>query len=330
MFRTSSVTGFLAAAALAFGATAHAADITGAGATFPFPIYAKWAEAYKAKTGVGLNYQSIGSGGGIKQIQAKTVDFGATDAPLKRRRARPSTGSSSSPRSSAASCRSSTCRASRRARCSSTGPVLADIFLGKIKNWNDPAIAELNPGAQAARRARSPWSTARTARAPPSCSPTTWPRSSAEWKTKVGAGDGGGLAGRRGRQGQRGRGALRAADQGRDRLRRVRLRQANKMTHASMRNKDGQFVQPDDDDLPGRRRRRRLEEAPGFYQILNNQPGKTSWPITGASFILMHAKADKPENSRRGAEVLRLGAQERPEDGRRAGLRAAARAAWSR
>ena len=141
----------IAAAALAIGATgAHAADISGAGATFPYPIYAKWADAYKKETGNGLNYQSIGSGGGIKQIKAKTVTFGATDAPLTGKdldesRSRPVPGGHGRHRAG----RQSRRHQARRAR-DHDGPTLAKIFLGEIKTWDDPAIKKLNPNCQAA------------------------------------------------------------------------------------------------------------------------------------------------------------------------------------
>src|SRR4029434_10026730 len=147
MKNSSALQGVLAAAALAFGVTAHAVDITGAGATFPFPIYAKWAEAYKQKTGTGMNYQSIGSGAGIKQIQAKTVDFGATDAPLK---------GDELTKSGLVQFTEIICgvvpvvnlEGIKPGEMKLTGPVLADIYFGKIKKWNEKAIADLNPGVK--------------------------------------------------------------------------------------------------------------------------------------------------------------------------------------
>jgi phosphate transport system substrate-binding protein len=143
--RKHLVQGFLAAATVAFGlSTASAVDITGAGATFPFPIYAKWAEAYKAKSGVGMNYQSIGSGGGIAQIKAKTVDFGASDMPLKPEDLQ-AAGLMQFPAIIGGVVPIVNLEGVAAGTIRFTGPVLADIYLGKIKTWNDKAIADLNP-----------------------------------------------------------------------------------------------------------------------------------------------------------------------------------------
>src|SRR4249919_3691408 len=136
MTRTTTIKSFLAAAALAFGLSATAADITGAGATFPYPIYAKWAEAYKVKTGVGMNYQSIGSGGGIAQIKAKTVDFGASDMPLKGEDLQ-SAGLVQFPAIIGGVVPIVNLEGITPGQLKFSGPVLADIFLGKIKSWND-------------------------------------------------------------------------------------------------------------------------------------------------------------------------------------------------
>ena len=143
----NSLTGFLCivAATLAFGA--QAIDITGAGATFPYPIYAKWAEAYRTKTGIGLNYQSIGSGGGIKQIQNKTVDFGASDMPLKPEEL-DKDGLLQFPTVIGGDVPVVNLEGVKPGELKLTGPLLADIYLGKVAKWNDPAIAKLNPGAK--------------------------------------------------------------------------------------------------------------------------------------------------------------------------------------
>src|SRR5512143_88987 len=138
--------GFIAAATVAFGlSNASAVDITGAGATFPFPIYAKWAEAYRQKTGVGMNYQSIGSGGGIAQIKARTVDFGASDMPLKPEDLQ-SAGLMQFPAIVGGVVPVMNLDGIAPGAMKLTGKVLADIYLGKIKKWNDKAIADLNPG----------------------------------------------------------------------------------------------------------------------------------------------------------------------------------------
>jgi phosphate transport system substrate-binding protein len=159
---------------LASGAvtTAQAANISGAGATFPAPLYAKWAETYKATTGIGLNYQAIGSGGGIKQIKAKTVDFGASDKPLKPAELAAS-GLYQFPTVMGGVVPIVNLPGIRPGQIKLTGTLLADIFMGRILKWNDPRIASLNRGVKLPR-CRSPSSTVRTVRAPPSCSPAIW------------------------------------------------------------------------------------------------------------------------------------------------------------
>jgi phosphate transport system substrate-binding protein len=295
------LSGFLAAAAITFGVTVQAADITGAGASFPFPIYAKWAEAYKAKTGVGLNYQSIGSGGGIKQIQAKTVDFGATDAPLKGDELTKQ-GLVQFPAIIGGVVPVVNLEGFAPGQLKMTGPVLADIYLGKIKKWNDKAIADLNPGVKlpdqditVVRRSDG--------------SGTTFlftdylSKVSDEWKSKVGAStavswpEGVGGKGNEGVASyvQRIKGSIGYVE--------YAYVKRNKLTHLAMRNKEGAFVQPDDDAFQAAAAFADWKSQPGFYQILTEQPGKTSWPITGASFILLHSKADKPETT---VEVLKF------------------------
>src|SRR6202008_2046788 len=138
---------FLAVGSIAFASITHALDITGAGATFPYPIYAKWAEAYKAKTGIGLNYQSIGSGGAIKQIQNKTVDFGASDMPLKPEEL-DKDGLVQFPTVIGGDVPVVNLEGVKPGELKLTGPVLADIYLGKITKWIDPAIAKLTTGAR--------------------------------------------------------------------------------------------------------------------------------------------------------------------------------------
>ena len=173
LFRTLTAAGAIAAATIA---PALAVDISGAGATFPYPIYAKWADAYKKETGVGLNYQSIGSGGGIKQIQAKTVTFGATDMPLKAEELQKD-GLVQFPTVLGGVVPVVNVEGIKPGDITLDGPTLAKIFLGEIKTWNDPAIAEAQPVAPSCRRSRSSSCTVPTARARPSSSPTTCPRS---------------------------------------------------------------------------------------------------------------------------------------------------------
>jgi phosphate transport system substrate-binding protein len=294
--------GSIAAVLFAFGvSTAMAIDITGAGATFPYPIYAKWAEAYKAKTGVGMNYQSIGSGGGIAQIKAGTVDFGASDMPLKPEDLQ-AAGLMQFPAIIGGVVPVVNVEGVAPGAMKFTGPVLADIYLGKIKKWSDKPIADLNPGVKlpdvlitVVRRSDGSGTT------------FIWTdylsKVSPDWKQKVGAGTAvawpGGVGGK-GNEGvaayvQRIKGAIGYVE--------YAYAKRNKMAHAAVQNREGQFVQPDDAAFQAAAAFADWKNAPGFYQILTDQPGKASWPITGASFILMHKKQDKPQNA---AEVLKF------------------------
>lgn len=299
--QTAILKAFAASAALAFGLAAHAADITGAGATFPFPIYAKWADAYKQKTGAGMNYQSIGSGAGIKQIQAKTVDFGATDAPLKGDELAKA-GLVQFPAVIGGVVPVVNLDGIKPGEMKLTGPVLGDIYLGKIKKWNEKAIADLNPGMKLPDE-----SITVVRRSDGSGTTFLWTdylsKVSPEWKEKVGAAtavswpEGVGGKGNEGVASyvQRIKGAIGYVE--------YAYAKRNKMAHVSLRNKDGQFVQPDDDTFQAAAAYADWKSQPGFYQILTEQPGKASWPVTGASFILVPAKSDKPAST---AEVLKF------------------------
>lgn len=283
----------------AFSTSALASEITGAGATFPYPIYAKWAEAYKAKTGIGMNYQSIGSGGGIKQIKAKTVDFGASDMPLKPEMLEKD-GLMQFPTVVGGVVPVINLRGIAAGAVRLNGTVLADIFLGKIQKWNDPAIAALNKGV------RLP-ATSITVVHRSDGSGTTFiftnylAKVSPEWKQKVGndtsvawpAGVGG-----KGNEGvasfvQRIQGAIGYVE--------YAYAKQNKIPYALMQNKDGVFVAPDANAFKAAAAGADWQHAPGFYEILTNEPGKASWPITGATFILMHKVQDKPATAK---EVL--------------------------
>ena len=182
---TGSTRLLLAAAALMFGFGVHAADITGAGATFPYPVYAKWADAYKTKTGIGMNYQSIGSGGGIAQIKAKTVDFGASDMPLKNEELQ-SAGLMQFPAIVGGVVPIMNLAGVAPGALKLTGPVLADIYLGKIKQWSDKAIVALNAGL---KLPDDPIAVVR--RSDGSGTTFIWTdylsKASDEWKTKVGS-----------------------------------------------------------------------------------------------------------------------------------------------
>ena len=283
-------------AALALPSVVFAADITGAGATFPYPVYSKWAEAYKAKAGVGMNYQSIGSGGGIKQIRAKTVDFGASDMPLKADELAKD-GMIQFPTVMGGVVPVVNIEGIKPGEMKLTAKALADIYLGKIKKWNDPALVELNkslklPDADITVVNRSDGSG------------TTFiftsylSKVSAEWKDKVGnaasvswpAPTG---AGGKGNEGvasfvQRLKGSIGYVE--------YAYAKQNKLTFTLLQNRDGQFVAPDEKSFQAAAASADWKNAPGFYEILTDEPGKASWPITGATFILMHknqANADK-------------------------------------
>ena len=292
---------FLAAATLAFGVSAQAVDVTGAGATFPYPIYAKWAEAYKAKTGVSMNYQSIGSGGGIAQIKAKTVDFGASDMPLKPEDLQ-AAGLMQFPAIIGGVVPIINLEGVAPGAMRLTGPVLADLYLGKIKTWNDKAITELNPGL---KLPADPITIVR--RSDGSGTSFIWTdylsKVSPEWKQKVGAGTA--VAWPEGVGGKGNEGVAAYVQRIKGSLGYVEYAYAkkNRMTYAQVQNRDGQFVAPDDATFQAAAAYADWKAAPGFYQILTDQPGKTSWPITGASFILMQVKQDKPES---GVEVLKF------------------------
>ncbi|UXY14810.1 phosphate ABC transporter substrate-binding protein PstS [Chitiniphilus purpureus] len=276
-------------------AHANAADITGAGATFPYPLYAKWAEQYKGKTGNGLNYQSIGSGGGIKQITAKTVDFGASDKPLGSAELAKA-GLVQFPTVMGGVVPVVNLESVRPGEIKLTPTLLADIFLGKIKKWNDPAIARTNPAAKLPDQAITVVHRA-------DGSGTTWiftnylSKVSDDWKTKVGneasvqwpTGVGG-----KGNEGvaqyvQRIKGSIGYVE--------YAYAKQNKMKHVLLQNKAGSFINPDDTSFKAAAASADWAGAPGFGVVLTDQAGKDAWPITGATFILMQQKQDKPEQA---------------------------------
>ena len=281
------------AGAVAVASTsAFAADITGAGATFPFPIYSKWADAYKKETGNGLNYQSIGSGAGIKQIVAKTVTFGATDAPLKVEQLEKE-GLVQWPQVMGAIVPVVNLEGIKPGELVLTGEVLGDIYLGKVKTWNDPAIVKLNP------KLALPSSAITVVRRSDGSGTTfVWTdylsKVNAEWKTKAGSGTavewptGVGAKGNEGVAGN--------VSQTKNAIGYVEYAYAkqNKLTHAAVINKAGKTVQPTIANFQAAAANADWAKAPGYYVILTDQPGDTSWPITAATFILMHkAPADK-------------------------------------
>jgi phosphate transport system substrate-binding protein len=291
----------LASALMSLSISALAADITGAGATFPYPIYAKWAEAYKAKTGIGMNYQSIGSGGGIKQIKAKTVDFGASDKPLKLEELEKE-GLTQFPAVMGAVVPVINVEGIKEGELKLTGALLADIFLGKIKKWNDPAIAALNKGVAlpaseitVVHRSDGSGTTFLFANYLTKVSP--------EWKEKVGADAS--VAWPVGTGGKGNEGVANFVKQIKGSIGYVESAYAkqNKMNYSQLQNKDGVYVLPTEDNFKAAAGNANWEKAPGFYEILTEQPGKNSWPITGATFILMHKSQANPAQA---ANVLKF------------------------
>jgi phosphate transport system substrate-binding protein len=282
----------VAAGLVAASTTAFAADITGAGATFPFPIYSKWADSYKKETGNGLNYQSIGSGAGIKQIQAKTVTFGATDAPLKAEQLEKD-GLVQWPMVMGAIVPVVNLEGIKPGELVLSGELLGDIYLGKITKWNDPAIAKLNP------KLKLPTDAITVVRRSDG-SGTTFnftdylSKSNAEWKTKAGSGtavEWPAGVGAKGNEGVAGN-----ISQTRNSIGYVEYAYAkqNKLTYAAMINKAGKTVQPTMAAFQAAASNADWAKAPGYYVILTDQPGEASWPITAATFILMHREpADK-------------------------------------
>ena len=282
----------VAAGLVAASTSAFAADITGAGATFPFPIYSKWADAYKKETGNGLNYQSIGSGGGIKQIEAKTVTFGATDMPLKVDQLAKE-GLIQWPMVMGAIVPVVNLEGVKPGEVVFDGPTLADIYLGKITKWDDPAIKKLNPNVKLPTEAI-------TVVRRSDGSGTTFnftdylSKVSPDWKTKVGSGTavewpvGVGAKGNEGVSGNIG--------QTKNSIGYVEYAYAkqNKLTYTALVNKAGKTVQPTVASFQAAASNADWANAPGYYVILTDQPGEQSWPITASTFILMHKEpADK-------------------------------------
>ncbi len=274
------------ASAFASMSAAIAADMTGAGATFPYPIYAKWAENYKKATGNGLNYQSVGSGAGIKQIKAKTVDFGASDMPLKVADLEEA-GLMQFPAVMGGVVPVVNLEGIAPGAMKLTGPVVADIYLGKITKWNAPQIAALNPGMKLPADDITV-----VHRADGSGTTFLWTdylsKTSPEFKTTIGSGTAVKWAtgvGGKGNEGvaanvQRIKGAIGYVEWA--------YAKKNKISHAQMKNRDGVFVQPDDDAFKAAAASADWAKTPGFGIVLTDQPGKASWPVTGATFILMH------------------------------------------
>jgi len=287
------------ASAVGFAGVVSAQDITGAGATFPAPIYSKWAADYNKATGVKVNYQSIGSGGGIKQIDSKTVDFGASDMPLTDEVLK-TKGQMQFPTVMGGVVPVINVKGIEPGQLKLTGLVLGDIFLGKIARWNDPAIKALNPTLPLPDAA-----IAQVRRA--DGSGTTFiftnylSKVSPEWKSKVGEGTAVNWPVGAGGKGNEGVAAFVARLPNSMGYVEYSYVKQNKMTYAVMQNSAGNFVKPEDDTFKAAAAGADWNKS--FYQILTNQPGKDAWPISGATFILMHTKQDKPANA---TEVLKF------------------------
>jgi phosphate transport system substrate-binding protein len=277
---------FLIALSVLVAGTVSAADLTGAGATFPYPIYSKWAEAYNAATGIGLNYQSIGSGGGIKQIKAKTVDFGASDMPLKQEEL-DKEGLMQFPAIIGGVVPVVNLDGVAPGQLKLTSDVIANIHLGKITKWNDKAIADLNPGVTlpaipvvVVHRADSSGTTFLwtdfLSKTNADFKAVIGSGTTVKWPTGVGGKGNEGVAA----QVQRIKGAFGYVE--------YAFAKRNKIAHAQLKNRDGNFVQPSDDTFKAAAAGADWANAPGFYLVLTNQTGKDAWPATGASFIIMH------------------------------------------
>ncbi len=298
-FATALGAGLILASVAVSGA--QAADLSGAGATFPAPLYAKWAETYKATTGVGLNYQAIGSGGGIKQIKAKTVDFGASDKPLKPEELA-AAGLYQFPTVMGGVVPVVNLPGVKPGQIKLTGALLADIFMGKVLKWNDPRIAGLNKGVKlpplpitVVHRSDGSgtsflFTSYLTAKNP-------------AWASKVGASDAVSWPTGIGGKGNDGVSAFVKQTMGSIGYVEYAYAEQNKATFVLLQNKDGQFVSPGAANFAAAAAGAQWAKAPGNYILLLDQPGPKSWPITGATFILVYkTQADAAS----GAGVLKF------------------------
>ncbi|MCL1962529.1 MAG: phosphate ABC transporter substrate-binding protein PstS [Desulfovibrionaceae bacterium] len=303
MKRTFLKTLAFAAIGAFIGATAQAADITGAGASFPYPVYAKWAEGYKAATGTGLNYQSIGSSGGVRQIQAKTVAFGASDAPLAAGDL-DKDGLAQFPAIIGGTVPVLNVEGFQPGELRVTGPVLADIFMGVIAKWNDPRFAALNPGKKLPDLAITV-----VHRADGSGTTFNWTdylsAVSPDWAAKVGKGNAvkwlaDTAVGGKGNEGvaanvSRIKGAIGYVE--------YAYAKKNRLTHMQVQNQAGKFVNPDDTSFAAAAAGVDWFSVPGMGVSMVNARGDNAWPISTASFILMYKQ---PVDKAQSAEVLKF------------------------
>ena len=289
LFRTAALIAIVALGSSA----AMAQDVTGAGATFPAPLYAKWADAYNKATGVKINYQSVGSGAGLRQIRGKTVDFGASDMPLTDVELAKD-GLVQFPTVIGGVVPVVNIKGITPGQIRMTGTVLGDIYLGKIAKWNDAALVALNPGVPlpdaaiaVVRRADG--------------SGTTFiftnylSKANADWKAKVGEGTA--VNWTTGAGGKGNEGVASYVQRLPNSIGYVEYSYAkvNKMSHVLLRNQAGNFVEPDDANFKAAAVGAAWDKS--FFQILTEQPGKDAWPITGATFVMMHKAQDKPTSA---------------------------------
>jgi phosphate transport system substrate-binding protein len=282
----------LAATLIAFGGTVLAADISGAGATFPYPIYAKWADVYKQQTGVGLNYQSIGSGGGIKQIKAKTVTFGASDMPLEEKDLQEA-GLVQFPMIIGGVVPAVNIKGVQAGQLVLDGPTVAQIYLGEITKWNDERIKKLNPTLALPATAIAPIYRSDgsgtnflfsnfLSSAYPKFKETIGANTSVQWPVGIGA------------KGNEGVANMTTQTDGAIGYVEYAYAKQNKMAYANLINSAGKKVAPNAESFQAAAANADWAHAAGYHLILTNQPGDKSWPITGASFILVYANPPDP------------------------------------
>ena len=298
LLKAVSVAGLIAAASTF---PAAALDISGAGATFPYPIYAKWADAYKKETGNGMNYQSIGSGGGIKQIQAKTVTFGASDMPLKAEQLQKD-GLIQFPTVMGGVVPVVNIEGIKPGEVVLDGPTLAKIFFGEIKSWNDAAIQKLNASAKLPNQPivvvhRSDGSgttflfTDYLSKASPDWKDKVGANTAVEWPTGIGAKGNEGVANNVAQT----KGAIGYVE--------YAYAKQNKLSHTRIINKDGKTVEPTAASFQAAAAGANWEGTPGFGVILTDQAGAGAWPIAGATFILIHKE---PRDKAASAEAIKF------------------------
>ncbi len=290
-----------AAASLPLAMSAHAVDISGAGATFPYPVYSKWADAYRSQTGVGLNYQSIGSGGGIKQIKAKTVTFGASDKPLEPAELKAS-GLVQFPMIIGGVVPVVNIKAVKGGQLTLDGATIASIYLGEITKWSDPRIRKLNPRTALPDTAIAPvyrsdgsgtnfLFTDYLSKSSPKFKESVGANASVQWPVGIGA------------KGNEGVANMTTQTDGAIGYVEYAYAKQNNMSYAQLINKSGKAVSPSAETFQAAAASADWEHAPGYYLILTDQAGAASWPITGASFILVYGAPPKPAET---AEALKF------------------------